>query len=190
MSNYYDIYTTISLNPESQKPLQTICDFLQCPQQMEPLEKALWKKGSRIQNPGAFPFDNDTAKIYDVLWKAAESENYSTLTRIGRWLVKSICPPASDEGMAAFHRKAHDPEEDEDEQPKSQPNPVQTKPIAPIVEETNINNDSNKQIREEDDYVLHPVEPIQDDDDTVIIIETRTDQSNNGAVRRPNKKND
>ena len=186
MSNYYDIYTTISLNPETQKPLNTICEFLQCPVQMEPLEKALWKKGNRIQNPGAFPFDDETGKIYDVLWKAAESENYSTLTRIGRWLVKSICPPASDEGMAAFHRKAHDPEEDENEYPQPKPKPVQPKPEVSVVEETKTNDEQTQ----ENDSVLQPIEPIQDEDDeNVIVIETRTTSSNDGAVRR-SKKND
>lgn len=104
--NFFDVFTTMSVNPATQKPLQDICQFIGVPVELETLKKALWKQPARHEHPGMFPFNEETGRIYDALWKAAQSENYSTMERIGRWLLKAICPPADDEGMAAFHRKA------------------------------------------------------------------------------------
>lgn len=104
--NFYDVYTTLSVNPSTQDQLQQICDLVQCQNSLEPLKQALWKRPSRAEHPGMFPFDEETGRIYDSLWKAAQAENYSALGRFGRWLMRTICPPADDEGMAAYHRKA------------------------------------------------------------------------------------
>jgi hypothetical protein len=105
--NFYDVYTTLSLNPVAAEPLQAICTAVGSQNELESLKKALWKSPSRVDSPGAFPFDEQTGRIYDSLWKAAAAENYSKVERFGRWLLKTICPPADDEGMAAYHRTAH-----------------------------------------------------------------------------------
>ena len=116
MANYYDVYTTLMVADEDTKlALEKICDFCKCPNDMETLKKALWKKPSRVENPGAFPFDENTGKIYDVLWRAAQKENYGTAEKIGRFLMKLICPPAEDEGMGRFHAKYHEAPIDENE---------------------------------------------------------------------------
>ena len=105
--NFYDVYHTVVLNPELESSMVSICSYLNCQNRMEDVEKALWKKPSRAEAPGAFPFSEETGKIYDALWKAAKAENYSTAERIGRWVMKFICPPADDEGMNAYFMKGN-----------------------------------------------------------------------------------
>lgn len=125
--NFYDIYTTLSLNPDAQPSMEKICEYCNCLNQLESLKQALWKKPNRVTNPGAFPFNEETGKIYDALWKAADAENYSTLGKVGRWMMKLIVPPADDEGMGRFHAKYHDTPNDEYHAP-AKPAPQPTSP--------------------------------------------------------------
>ena len=119
--NFYDVYTTLSLNPEAEHAMNSICQYCNCQNELETLKRALWKKPNRSEVSGAFPFDEETGKIYDVLWKAAQTENYSTLGKIGRTLMKLVCPPADDEGMGRFHAKYHETPEDYYEPAKPAP---------------------------------------------------------------------
>lgn len=135
--NFYDIYTTLNINPDSQHSVETICEYCKCLNQLESLKQALWKKPSRVQMPGAFPFDEETGKIYDALWKAAQAENYSTIGKVGRWMMKLICPPADDEGMGRFHAKYHEAPEDETRPaPKPQTSTSNYTPSAPSTTNT------------------------------------------------------
>lgn len=106
--NFYDIYVTLARNPEAETHLKNICKYCQCKNTLEELKSALHKKPNRSQHRGAFPFDEETGKIYDTLWKAADAENYTTAGKIGRWLMKMVVPPSDDEGMNAFHRRFHE----------------------------------------------------------------------------------
>jgi len=110
--------------------MNSICEYCGCINQLDALKKALWKKPSRVELPGAFPFDEETGKIYDVLWKAAQTENYGTAEKIGRFLMRLICPPAEDEGMGKFHARYHDAPEDPDAAP-SKPTPQKSYSKAP-----------------------------------------------------------
>jgi hypothetical protein len=102
---FYDVYSTLSLNPLAANALTSICTLLSCPNDLESVKKALWTKPCRTELAGAFPFDEETGRIYDSLWKAAATENYSIAGRFGRWLFRTICPPAEDEGPQALLRK-------------------------------------------------------------------------------------
>ena len=146
--NFYDVYTTLSVNPSTQKPLQEVCEFLKSPNSLEPLKKELWKWPARSESPGMYPFDEETGRIYDALWKAAQAENYSALTRFGRWLMKTICPPADDEGMAAYHRRAKMNSPVETEEDHYQPEPVQVQDVNPpeVNEAWDISDDEHEEV--------------------------------------------
>ena len=98
---------TLTRNPEAETHMKSICKYCQCQNTLEELKSALHKKPNRAQHRGAFPFDEETGRIYDTLWKAADAENYTTAEKIGRWLMKIVVPPSDDEGMSAYHRKFH-----------------------------------------------------------------------------------
>jgi hypothetical protein len=104
--NFLDVYTTMNYIPEGIQALDTICTYLGCINERETLKRALWGHCSRVEHPGMFPFDEQTGRIYDSLWKAAAAENYSTAERIARWILQRVCPPADDEGPESFLRKA------------------------------------------------------------------------------------
>ena len=151
--NFYDVYTTLSLNPSTQTQLQQICDFVQSPNSLDSLKKALWKRPSRAEHPGMFPFDEETGRIYDSLWKAAQAENYSMMGRLGRWLMSAICPPADDEGMAAYHRKARsspsvaeDPSRYDYQEPEPQPkkNVYDPEPVEQVAEGWQVSDDEKE----------------------------------------------
>ena len=169
--NFYDVYTTLSLNPEAEKAMTSICEYCGCMNQMETLKKALWKKPSRAQAPGAFPFDEETGKIYDVLWKAAQTENYGTFERIARGIMKVICPPAEDEGMGKFHAKYHEAPIDEYDQPRpaapansysassaAQPQNQQFSDVQQNTTPVQEDADNNWEIDEKDVVVSRPKE--------------------------------
>ena len=166
-----------------EQPLNSICEYLGCRNTLEDLKQALFKKPSRAQFGGAFPFNEETGKIYDVLWKAADAENYSTATKIGRWIMKTICPPADDEGMGAYHKKAssdyyrRDLEEAPQQQVKkydeSAPQTAQPEPSY----EPPTNGDSADRWEIEDDA--------ED-----IVFEAKPKPSNNVTKRKTNKKED
>jgi hypothetical protein len=129
--NFYDVYTTLTLVPDAAKALGSICTFLGCENELETVKKALWTKPARTAHSGAFPFDEETGRIYDSLWKAAAAENYSRAERFGRWLFRTICPPADDEGPESLTRKAKVTIPDEDIPP-----PIESKPLPPRVAES------------------------------------------------------
>ncbi|OHT09244.1 hypothetical protein TRFO_21885 [Tritrichomonas foetus] len=182
--NFYDVYTTLSINPETQPQLVKISEYLGCQNQLESMKEALFKKPNRAQFPGAFPFDEETGKIYDTLWKAADAENYTTAGKVGRWLMKLICPPADDEGMAAFHKKASNSVE-----PDLQPEP-ETANYAPnpYSSTSAVGNTSAPEL----DVVQADNQKweMSDDDDNVIVVEAKPKQQNNDVVKRSNKKGD
>lgn len=136
--NFYDIYTTLTINPDegTQQAMTSICEYCGCLNQLEALKKALWKKPNRVENPGAFPFSEETGKIYDALWKAAQSENYGTAEKIGRFFMRLICPPAEDEGMGKFHARYHEAPEDPNAAP-SKPTPQKSYSRAPETKPRN-----------------------------------------------------
>jgi hypothetical protein len=127
--NFCDIYLTMTYIPDGVKALNTICTFLGCANDRDTLKQALWGRCSRVEHPGMFPFDEETGRIYDSLWKAAAAENYSTPVRLARWFLRTICPPADDEGPESFMRKAHPPIPDDDAVPL--PDAVPIGPPAP-----------------------------------------------------------
>lgn len=185
--NFYDVYTTLSINPETQQILDKIADFLGCQNQLEPMKNALFKKPNRVQFPGAFPFDEETGKIYDTLWKAADAENYSTAGKIGRWFMKLICPPADDEGKDSFLKK---------------PEPVQE---PESYSNQDYNQEDNQKISSEyngSDYTEPQNAPTEtkqstwevsdDGDENVIVIESGPKSKNNSTniIKRSNKKGD
>jgi hypothetical protein len=143
--NFYDVYTTLSLNPVATESLNTICQFLNCRNELELVKQALWQRPARLQSPGAFPFDDQTGRIYDSLWKAAAAENYSKLERFGRWLFRTVCPPADDEGMAAFHRKAKPTGPDEPPKPARREESPGDEPDLPrpLEAEEEVQNDED-----------------------------------------------
>jgi hypothetical protein len=65
--NFYDVYTTLSLNPVATESMNAICQFLNCRNELEVVKQALWKKSPRIESPGAFAFDEQTGRIYDSI---------------------------------------------------------------------------------------------------------------------------
>lgn len=181
--NFYDVYTTLSLNPETQQTLDKIAEFLECPNQLEPMKQALFKKPNRSQFSGAFPFDEETGKIYDTLWKAADAENYSTVGKVGRWLMKLICPPADDEGMAAYHKKAsHEPEIS-----NSPPHHTNSSPSTPDYPEHQETHYQTNEIQQD-----QPQETWEDDnnDEEVIIIPSVPKPKQSDIIKRSNKKGD
>jgi hypothetical protein len=121
--NFYDVYTTMTYIPEGEKALTEICTFLQCQNERETLKQALWRSSSRAENPGIFPFDAETGRIYDSLWKAAATENYSPVQKVARWILKTLCPPADDEGPESFLRKAR-PVGQGDDEDRPPPRPI------------------------------------------------------------------
>lgn len=158
--NFFDVFTTMKVNPATQKSLQDICQFVGSPVELESLKKALWKQPSRVEHSGMFPFNEETGRIYDALWKAAQSENYSTVERFGRWLLKAICPPADDEGMAAFQRKAKSTEYTRTEQPVVKQDLIQQNETTQVTSQGNwdISDDEHEQI------VIEKVKPKMNDD--------------------------
>lgn len=191
--NFYDVYTTLSLNPETQQTLNKISDFLGCQNQLEPMKNALFKKPNRVQFPGAFPFDEETGKIYDTLWKAADAENYSTAGKIGRWFMKLICPPADDEGMAALLKKpeqevVHDPESYSNQSNNQDYNQNEKQTVTSesfTNSYTETQNSSNEQKQ-------NTWEVSDDDEENVIVIESgpKNKSSSNDIIKRSNKKGD
>jgi hypothetical protein len=139
--NFFDVYTTLALNPTAAEPLAAICRFVACENAIEPLKRGLWRHPSRIDSPGAFPFDEATGRIYDSLWKAASAENYSRLERFGRWLMKTVCPPADDEGMAAYHRRPGAPPDAP--APPPRPPPARERPAPPDAPEWTVDDDGD-----------------------------------------------
>ncbi|KAH0796036.1 hypothetical protein GPJ56_000104 [Histomonas meleagridis] len=175
--NFYDVYTTLSYNPDMERPLNQICEYLGCRNTLEELKQALFKKPSRAQFGGAFPFDEETGRIYDALWKAADAENYSTATKIGRWIMKTICPPADDEGMGAYHMKPRSNYEsrEPEEVPQQQYEPT---PKSETNYETPLHNDNDKW-------------EIEDDADDIIVVDAKPKPSKNTVTKRTtNKKGD
>jgi hypothetical protein len=168
--NFYDVYTTLSLNPIASDALTAICKHVGSRNELESLKRALWASPSRLDSPGAFPFDEETGRIYDSLWKAAAAENYSKVERFGRWLLKTICPPADDEGMAAYHRTARQ-------------NQVQEPPTRSEV----IRDDGPLPIGDEPAEEWH----VSDDgDDKEIRIPTGKAAPTDAVTRRSTKKSD
>lgn len=167
--NFYDVYTTLSRNPETSSSLDKISDYLKCPNTLETLKQALFKKPSRSQYGGAFPFDEETGKIYDTLWKAADAENYSAATRFGRWLMKTICPPADDEGMNAFYLRGD-----------ASDNVVVTHEASRDDDDYIVNDEVNEQPNEK-----------EDNEDDIIVVEEKPKQKADTIVqRKTNKKDD
>lgn len=189
--NFYDVYTTLSLNPDTQQILDKISDFLGCQNQLEPMKNALFKKPNRAQFPGAFPFDEETGKIYDTLWKAADAENYSTAGKIGRWFMKLICPPADDEGMSAFLKKPSQEMENPSE-PESYPNSEYNQTNNSNMSSESIGNTYTETKNESSDQKQSTWEVSDDDDENVIVIESgpKNKNSANDIVKRSNKKGD
>ena len=151
---------------------------------MDTLKKALWKKPSRVELPGAFPFDEETGKIYDVLWKAAQAENYGTAEKIGRFLMRMIVPPAEDEGMGKFHaryRESLDDPEYTDTKPtpkKSFQSPSPSKGKEETLE--NVSAEPENDIIEDNSWEVH--------DEPVVV--TISKPADNVVRRGGDKKND
>lgn len=188
--NFYDVYTTLSINPETQQCLVKIADFLGCQNQLEPMKNALFKKPNRVQSPGAFPFDEETGKIYDTLWKAADAENYSTAGKIGRWFMKLICPPADDEGKAALLRK---PEPEQNHEPDSYSNQTYEQNTNQPISSSELNgNDYTEPQNTSTETKQTSWEVSDDEDENVIVIESgpKSKNSSNDIIKRSNKKGD
>jgi hypothetical protein len=133
--NFYDVYGTLSLNPVASDAMEAICKHVGSKNELESLKRALWAAPSRVDSPGAFPFNEETGRIYDSLWKAAAAENYSKVERFGRWLFKTICPPADDEGMAAYHRTARQNQVQEPPKPPARSEPIRDDGPLPTEDE-------------------------------------------------------
>jgi len=171
--NFFDVFMTLQYNPNAEKPMISICEYLNCKNELETVKSALQKKPNRAQHIGAFPFDEETGRIYDALWKAADAENYTPAEKVGRWFMKMICPPADDEGMAGYHRKARKfPEEEEENtvpitnmKPVTKVNStIETNLVEPIVENPKNNWDIDEVDNGEVVVVESKVKPNKTDD--------------------------
>ena len=180
--NFYDVFITLQFNPNAEKPLLNICEYLNCENQIDSMKSALQKKPSRSLLLGAFPYDDDTGKIYDVLWKAADAENYTAAEKVGRWFMKMICPPADDEGMAAYHRKARNNNEDEEEI-KNDP-----KPILP-EEPKKISVGLPPKQENLEDPLLSKKWDVEDNEPEIVVIDTKKPKTDD-IYKRNTKKGD
>jgi hypothetical protein len=174
--NFYDIYTTISLNPECERSMRAICEYLKCKNELETVKKALWKSPSMVELRGAFPFDTETANIYCSLWKAASAENYSRAEKFGRWLLRTVCPPADDEGMAAFHRRA---------KPALQPDNFEPEPQKPVEVKSASASSGGGAVQPESEWKME-----SDEDDHVIEIPSTKHNGADAVTKRSTKKSD
>lgn len=176
--NFYDIYTTLSLNPEAERSLNSICQYIGAENELESVKTALWNKPNRAQHSGAFPFDEETGKIYDALWKAADAEHFTLAGRFGRWLMKTICPPADDEGMGFYHKTAkHDGEDEEPDQVTEQ------KPET----DNHINTDGETKIETQPPHDSNWQMSGSDEEENVIVIESKPQHKEEQVVKRSKK---
>ena len=175
------------MNPETQPAISTICGFLGCSNDLDSVKEALFKKPSRNQHPGAFPFDEETGKIYDTLWKAADAEHYTTAGKVGRWLMKLICPPADDEGMAAFHKKAAPSGDDRYENYAQQ---QQENASNNAYNDVSYSNKTNADVDEEEIHPQQQIEIENDNEETVIVVQAAPKAKKEEVVKRSHKKGD
>lgn len=181
--NFYDVYITLSHNPEAERAINSICSYCGCSNSLENLREALWKKPSRAQHMGAFPFDEETGKIYDVLWKAAAAENYSTAERIGRWIMKTLVPPADDEGMGTYGTAGNRKRTQAAPAPRYEPEPPRPRNHQEEPQHHQPPQDEEPKVEDE------ATREYEDENGTLIVIEEQPHREE-GVTRRTNKKND